>query len=58
MKVTENQVKKIAVVVGIISVVTAIVVHLDNKKWRNMNADVVKLDREIKTLQLEKLKKQ
>lgn len=58
MKITENDIKKIAVVVGIVSAVTAIIVYLDNKKWRLMNADVVKLDKEIKTLQLQKLKKE
>jgi hypothetical protein len=58
MKITENDIKKIAVVVGVVSAVTAIIVYLDNKKWRLMNADVVKLDKEIKTLQLQKLKKE
>jgi hypothetical protein len=58
MKITESQIKNIAVAVGVVSAATAIIVYLDNKKWRNMNADVVKLDREIKILQLEKLKKQ
>lgn len=58
MQITEKEIKTIAVIVGIVSAVTAVIVYLDNKKWRNMNADVVKLDKEIKTLQLEKLKKQ
>lgn len=58
MKITESNLKKIAVIVGVISAVTAVIVYLDNKKWRRMNADVVKLDKEIKTLELAKLKKQ
>ena len=58
MDISEKTVKRVGIAVGVVSAVVAIIVYLDNKKWRNLNADVVKLDKEIKTIELAKLKKQ